>query len=61
MENSEVHVRSKTVGFTGMKDELSEEVEQFLNEKVNGGYDLVSVSFSDFEAQELVAFMTVYR
>jgi hypothetical protein len=61
MENHEAHVRSKTVGFTGMKDELSEEVKRFLNKKVNGGYDLVSVSFSDFEAQELVAFMTVYR
>jgi hypothetical protein len=61
MENHEAHVRSKTIGFTGMKDELSEEVEQFLNEKVNEGYEIVSVSFSDFEAQELVAFMTVYR
>jgi hypothetical protein len=61
MENHEAHVRSKTIGFDGMKDELSEEVERFLNKKVNGGYDLVSVSFSDFEAQELVAFMTVYR
>jgi hypothetical protein len=44
MENHEAHVRSKTVGFTGMKDELSEEVKRFLNKKVNGGYDLVSVS-----------------
>ncbi len=61
MENHEAHVRSKAVGFTGMKDELSEEVKRFLNKKVNGGYDLVSVSFSDFEAQELVAFMTVCR
>jgi hypothetical protein len=29
MENHEAHVRSKTGGFDGMKDELSEEVEQF--------------------------------
>ena len=56
MENHEAHVRSKTGGFDGMKDELSEEVKRFLNKKVNGGYDLVSVSFSDFEARELGAY-----
>lgn len=61
MKKHEVHVLSKTGGFSGMKDDLSKEVEQFLNAKANAGYEIVSVSFSYFEARELVAFVTISK
>ena len=44
-----------------MKEELSKEVEQFLNEKVNAGYEVISVSFSYYESLELVAFITICK
>jgi hypothetical protein len=44
-----------------MKDELSKEVEQFLNKKVNEGYEIVDVSFTYFEASELIAFITICK
>lgn len=61
MKKHEVHTLSKSVGFSSMKEELSKEVEHFLNEKVNEGYEVVSVSFTYFEARELVAFITLCK
>ena len=61
MKKFEVHTLSKTAGFSSMKEELTAEVEQFLNRKVNEGYDVVTVSFTYFEARELVAFITISR
>lgn len=59
MKKHEVHILNRTSGFSSMKEELSKEVEQFLNEKVNAGYEVVSVSFTYFEARELIAFITI--
>ena len=61
MKKFEVHTLSKTSGFKSMKEELTDEVEQFLNRKINEGYEVVSVSFTYYEARELVAFITLCR
>lgn len=62
MKKYSVHVLKKSAGFSGgMKDQLAKEVEQFLNEKVTEGFEVVSVSFTYYEAQELVAFITLCR
>ncbi len=60
MKKYEVHHLTSD-GFSSKKDELSKEVQQFLNEKVNQGYEIVSVSFSYFETAELVAFITICK
>lgn len=57
----EVHILKKTAGFSGMKEELSKEVEHFLDKKVNEGYEVVDVSFTYYEASELIAFITLRR
>lgn len=59
MKKHEIHTFSKSAGFSSMKEELTKDVEQFLNEQVNAGYEIVSVSFTYFEARELVAFVTI--
>lgn len=62
MKNHEVHVLKKSAGFTGsMKDELAKEVEQFLNTKSAEGYEVINVSFTYFETQELIAFVTICK
>lgn len=61
MKKHEVHILKKTSGFSSMKEELSNEVEHFLNEKVNAGYEVISVSFSYYESLELVAFITICK
>lgn len=61
MKKHEVHVLSKIGGFSGMKDDLSKEVERFLNAKASAGYEIISVSFSYVDARELVAFVTICK
>lgn len=62
MKKHEVHVLKKSSSFKGsMKDELAKEVEQFLNEKSAEGYEVINVSFTYFETQELIAFITICR
>jgi hypothetical protein len=61
MKKYEVITLKKSASFGSMKEELSKEVEQFLNKKVNEGYEIVDVSFSYYEAQELIAFITICR
>lgn len=62
MKKHEVHVLKKSAGFSGsMKEELAKEVEQFLNKKVNEGFEVVSVSFTYYETMELIAFITLSR
>lgn len=61
MKKHEVHILKKTAGFSSMKEELSKEVEQFLDKKVNAGYEVVSISFTYYESRELVAFITICR
>lgn len=62
MKKHEVHVLKKSAGFTGsMKDDLAKEVAQFLNEKSVAGYEVINVSFTYFETQELIAFITLCR
>lgn len=61
MKKYEVHILKKTAGFSGMKDELANEVEAFLNKKSTEGYEIINVSFTYYEATELVAFITICR
>lgn len=61
MKKYEVHHLTCGNGFTSKKDALSKEVEQFLNRKVNEGFEVVSVSFSYYESMELIAFITLCR
>ncbi len=61
MKKYEIHTLSKKAGFSGMKDELTREVEQFLNIKANEGYEVVTVSFTYYEGAELLAFITLCR
>ncbi len=61
MKKYEVITLKKSASLGSMKEELSKEVEQFLNKKVNEGYEIVDVSFSYYEAQELIAFITICK
>lgn len=61
MKKHEIHILKKTAGFTSMKEELAREVEQFLDRKVNEGFEVVSISFTYYEARELIAFITLCR
>jgi len=61
MKKYEVHTLSKKAGFSSMKDQLNLEVAQFLNKKANEGYEIVTVSFTYYEASELLAFITICR
>ena len=61
MKKYEVHTLRKSSGFKSMKEELTKEVEQFLNRKANEGYEVVSVSFAYYESMELIAFITLCR
>jgi len=61
MKKHEVHILKKGAGFSGMKEELSKEVEVFLNKKTAEGYEIMNVSFTYYEATELIAFITICR
>jgi hypothetical protein len=61
MKKHEVHILKKTAGFSSMKDELSREVEDFLNTKSSAGYEIINVSFTYYEATELIAFITICK
>lgn len=61
MKKYEVHTLKKSSGFKSMKEELSKDVEQFLNRKVNEGYEVISVSFTYYQSMELIAFITLSR
>lgn len=57
----EIHTITETAGFSSMKEKLDQKVEQFLNEKANAGYEIVSVSFTYYQSAELIAFITICR
>jgi len=61
MKRHEIHTLSKKAGFSSMKQELTTEVEQFINKKVNEGYEIVTVSFTYYEATELLCFITICK
>jgi hypothetical protein len=61
MKKYEVHTLTSKASFKSKKEELSKEVEQFLNRKANEGYEVVSVNFTYYHTSELVAFITLYR
>ena len=61
MKKHEIHTIVEKAGFSSMKEKLTEKVEHFLNEKANAGYEIISVSFTYYEAAELVAFITICR
>ena len=61
MKKHEVHILKKSAGFKGMKEELSKEVEIFLNQKSVEGYQVINVSFTYYEATELIAFITICK
>ena len=61
MKKYEVHTLSSKASFKSKKEELSKEVEQFLNRKVNEGYEVINVSFTYFQSAELIAFITLCR
>jgi hypothetical protein len=59
MKKFEIHTIVETAGFKSMKEKLTEKVEHFLNEKANAGYEIVNVSFTYYEASQLIAFITI--
>lgn len=61
MKKYEVHTLKKRFGFSSMKEELTQEVELFLNKKSNEGYEVINVSFTYYERSELIAFVTIYK
>jgi len=61
MKQHEVHILKKYIGFGSTKDELAKQVELFLNKKSAAGYEVINVSFTYFEAQELIAFVTICK
>lgn len=61
MKKHEVHILTKTAGFSSMKEDLSKEVEQFLNKKSSEGFEVISVSFTYYEASQLIAFITLSK
>ncbi|WP_445453665.1 hypothetical protein [Flavobacterium sp. 25HG05S-40] len=61
MKRHEIHTIVEKAGFSSMKEKLTDRVEQFLNEKVNAGYEVVSVNFTYYEAAELIAFITISK
>jgi hypothetical protein len=61
MKKYEVHTLKTGFSFSSMKEQLAEEVEVFLNKKSNEGYEVVNVSFTYYEASELIAFVTVCK
>lgn len=61
MKKHEIHILKKTAGFSSMKEELAREVEQFLDRKVNEGFEVVNISFTYYETRELIAFITLCR
>jgi hypothetical protein len=61
MKKYEVHTLKKGFSFSSMKDELTKEVEVFLNRKSNEGYEVINVSFTYYEASELIAFITICK
>lgn len=61
MKKFEIHTITETAGFTSMKEKLTEKVEQFLNQKVNEGFEVVNVSFTYYESSQLIAFITLCK
>jgi hypothetical protein len=61
MKKFEIHTITETAGFTSMKEKLTEKVEQFLNKKVNEGFEVVNVSFTYYESSQLIAFITLCK
>ena len=61
MKKFEVHTIVEKAGFTSKKEKITPKVEAFLNEKVNAGYEIVTVSFTYYESSELIAFITICR
>jgi hypothetical protein len=61
MKKHQIHILKRSAGFSSMKEELTKEVEQFLNIKVNEGFEVVNISFTYYEANELIAFITLCK
>lgn len=61
MKKYEVHTLSQSAGIKSMKENLTIEVEQFLNRKVNEGFEIVSVNFTYYHTSELIAFITLSK
>ena len=61
MKKFEIHTITETAGFTSMKEKRTEKVEQFLNKKVNEGFEVVNVSFTYYESSQLIAFITLCK
>jgi hypothetical protein len=61
MKKHEIHILKKMAGFSSMKEELSREVEVFLNTKSAEGYEVINVSFTYYETTELIAFITICK
>jgi hypothetical protein len=61
MKKHQIYILKRSAGFSSMKEELTKEVEQFLNIKVNEGFEVVNISFTYYEANELIAFITLCK
>lgn len=61
MKTYEIEILKQSSGFSSMKDALTTRVEEFLNEKSKEGYEIINVSFTYYEAAELIAFVTMCK
>lgn len=61
MKTYEIEVLKQSSGLSSMKDALTTRVEEFLNEKSKKGYEIINVSFTYYEAMELVAYVTICK
>jgi len=61
MKKHQIHILKRAAGLSSMKEELTKEVEQFLDIKVNEGFEVVAISFTYYEAHELIAFVTLCK
>jgi hypothetical protein len=61
MKTYEIEILKQTSGFSSMKEALTTRVEEFLNQKSKEGYEVVNVSFTYYEAMELIAFVTLCK
>ena len=61
MKKHEIHTFTETSGFSSMKEKLTKTVEMFLDKKSAEGYQIINVSFTYYEASELIAFVTICK
>ena len=61
MKKHEIHTFTQTSGFSSMKEELTKRVGIFLDRKASEGYTVVNISYTYFQARELICFVTICK